>query len=153
MFQSSAASRGAAPGRVQESNLLSAAENEPLPLQTRIAPSSASMTAPSMAELNMIMKTLQTMVPEFPKLEIGELGTRPRRLQQWLLSVTQALGADRTPCYVVVEMGSHFSGDYPQHLFDEASRSARESATYRFNTSISGTSGIVDAISHSGMCA
>ena len=49
------------------------------------------MTAPSMAELNMIMVTLQTMVPEFPKLEIGELGTIPRRLQQWLLSVTQAL--------------------------------------------------------------
>ena len=91
MFQSSAASHGAAPWRAQETNLFSAAENEPLPFQTRTALSSASMTAPSMAELNMIMKTLQTMVPEFPKLEIGELGTRPRRLQQWLLSVTQAL--------------------------------------------------------------
>ena len=31
------------------------------------------------------------MVPEFPKLEIGELGTRPRRLQQGLLNVSQAL--------------------------------------------------------------
>ena len=91
MFQSSAASRGAAPGRVQERNLFSAAENEPLPFQTRTAPSSASVTAPSMAELTMTFKTLQTMVPEFPKLEIGELGTRPRRLQQWLLNVTQAL--------------------------------------------------------------
>ena len=70
MFQSSASSRGAAPRTIQERNLLSAAENEPLPFQTRTAPSSASVTAPSMAELNMILKTLQTMVPEFPKLEI-----------------------------------------------------------------------------------
>ena len=62
-----------------------------MPFQTRTAPPSASVTAPSMAELNMIFKTLQTMVPEFPKLEIGELETRPRRLQQWLLNVTQAL--------------------------------------------------------------
>ena len=49
------------------------------------------MAPPSMAELNMILKTIQTLVPEFPKLEPGDPGTRARRLQQWILHVTQAL--------------------------------------------------------------
>ena len=39
----------------------------------------------------MILKTLQSMVPEFPKLEPGDPGTRARRLQQWRLQITQAL--------------------------------------------------------------
>ena len=91
MFHSSAPCRGAALGTIPKRNLLSAAEHEPLPFQTRTPPPSASVAAPSMAELSMILKTLQSMVPEFPKLEVGELGTRPRRLQQWLLNVTQAL--------------------------------------------------------------
>ena len=39
----------------------------------------------------MILKTLQTMVPEFPKLEPGDPGTRARRLHQWRLQITQAL--------------------------------------------------------------
>ena len=91
LFQSSAPCRGVALGGFPESNLISAAENELLPLQTRTAPPSASVAAPSMAELNMILKTLQSMVPEFPKLEIGDPGTKPRRLQQWLLHVSQAI--------------------------------------------------------------
>ena len=39
----------------------------------------------------MILKTLQTLVPEFPKLEPGDPSTRARRFQQWLLHITQAL--------------------------------------------------------------
>ena len=89
--QVSASSRGAALGREPEANLLDAPEVEPVWLQTRTAPTPASVSAPSMAELNMILKTLQSMVPEFPKLELGQTGTRPCRLQQWLLTVTQAL--------------------------------------------------------------
>eukprot|EP00959_Pyramimonas_sp_CCMP1952_P080159 1675675-Pyramimonas_sp.AAC.1 len=59
------------------------------PARTALPP--ASVTAPSMAELNMVLKTLQTLVPEFPKLEPGDPGTRARRLQQWLLQVSQAI--------------------------------------------------------------
>ena len=44
-----------------------------------------------MAELNMVLKTLQTLVPEFPKLEPGDPANRARRLQQWLLQVSQSL--------------------------------------------------------------
>ena len=91
MYQFSAPCRGAVLGGVPERNLPSAAVNELLPLQTRTAPPSASVAAPSMAELNMILKTLQSMVPEFPKLETGDPGTRARRLQQWLLHVSQAI--------------------------------------------------------------
>ena len=91
LCKSSAPCRGAALGRVSERNLCSAAENGLLPLQTRTASPSASVAAPSMAELSMILKTLQTMVPEFPKLEAGDPGTRGRRLQQWLLHVSQAI--------------------------------------------------------------
>ena len=99
MYQSSAPCRGAALGGVPERNLLSATGNELLPLQTRTAPPSASVAAPSMAELNMILKTLQSMVPEFPKLETGDPGTRARRLQQWLLHVSQAIGP--AACHVM----------------------------------------------------
>ena len=59
--------------------------------QTRNAASWASGPAPSTAELNMIMKSLQTFVPEFPKLEPGDPASRARRLQQWLLQVSQSL--------------------------------------------------------------
>ena len=81
MDQSSALRRGAAPE--METNLLNP--------QTGTAPPSASMAAPSMGELNMILKILQSLVPEFSKLELGEPGTRARRLQQWLLQVSQAI--------------------------------------------------------------
>ena len=53
--------------------------------------SPAPVTTPSMGELNMILKTLQTLVPEFPKLDPGDPSTRARRFQQWLLQVTQSL--------------------------------------------------------------
>ena len=52
MFQSSAPGREAALGKVSERNLLSAAENEVLPLQTRTSFPSASVAALNMAELN-----------------------------------------------------------------------------------------------------
>ena len=43
-------------------------------------------------ELNMILKTLQTLAPEFPKLDPGDPSTRARSFQQWLLQVTLSLG-------------------------------------------------------------
>merc|ERR1711994_1216552 len=43
-----------------------------------------------MAELNMVLKTLQ-MVGEFPMLELGDSATRARRLEQWLRQVAQSL--------------------------------------------------------------
>ena len=89
--QSSAPCRGAVPVNAQEVNLPRSAENELHMLQAGIATPSASVVAPSMAELNMVLKILQTLVPEFPKLEPGDPGTRARRFQQWLLQVTQAL--------------------------------------------------------------
>ena len=39
----------------------------------------------------MILKTMQTLVPDLPKLEPGEPATRARRYQQWVLQVSQAL--------------------------------------------------------------
>ena len=39
----------------------------------------------------MVLKTIQTLVPEFPKLEPGDPASRARRLQQWLLQVSQSL--------------------------------------------------------------
>ena len=44
-----------------------------------------------MAELSMVLKTLQSLVPELPKLEPGDSATRARRFQQWLLRVGQAI--------------------------------------------------------------
>ena len=44
-----------------------------------------------MDELNMVLKTLQTFVPELPKLDSGDPGARARWFQQWLLQVTQAI--------------------------------------------------------------
>ena len=44
-----------------------------------------------MSELTMILKTLQSLVPELPKLEQGDPATRARRLQQWILRVGQAV--------------------------------------------------------------
>ena len=60
--------------------------------QPRTEPPPVHTAAPSMAELGMVLKTLQALVPaELPKLEAGDPTTRARRLQQWLLQVTQAL--------------------------------------------------------------
>ena len=42
----------------------------------------------------MISKTFQSLVPELPKLEPGEPGTRARWFRQWLTTVTQALEPD-----------------------------------------------------------
>ena len=39
----------------------------------------------------MALKTIQTFVHDFPKLEIGEPSKKARNLQKWLLAVTQAL--------------------------------------------------------------
>ena len=39
----------------------------------------------------MVLKTLQSLVPELPKLEPGDPATRARRFQQWLLRVGLAL--------------------------------------------------------------
>lgn len=86
--QPSAQGRGAAP---PETILPSSADHNLQTLQPRTATSPASMDPPSMAELNLILKTVQTLVPEFPKLEPGDPGTRARRLQQWLLQISQAL--------------------------------------------------------------
>ena len=63
--QPSAQGRGAAP---PGTNLPSSADNNLQTLQSRTANSPASMDPPSMAELNIILKTVQTLVPEFPKL-------------------------------------------------------------------------------------
>ena len=45
----------------------------------------------SMTESNMLLKSIQTLVPEFPKLEMGEPSTRAHRLKQWIISITQAV--------------------------------------------------------------
>ena len=87
----SALSRGAAPGELSENNLLRAVEMERQPALTGTALPTASVASPSMAELNMVLKTIQSLVPEFPKLEPGDPSTRARRLQQWLLQVSQAI--------------------------------------------------------------
>ena len=39
----------------------------------------------------MILKALQSLVPEFTKLDLGDAGTRAQRFQKWLLQITQAL--------------------------------------------------------------
>ena len=69
----------------------SAGRSGPSTFQSMSAVSPAPVTTPSMGELNMILKTLQTLVPEFPKLDPGDPSTRARRFQQWLLQVTQSL--------------------------------------------------------------
>ena len=60
------------------------------PPQTGNAGPEASGSGPSMAELNMVLKTL-TLTGEFPKLEPGDPATRARRFEQWLRQVTQSL--------------------------------------------------------------
>ena len=88
MTQVHAQSCGAAQGVAPEIDLLNVATQQP---QTRSAQHVAPVPAPSTAELNMVLKLLQTFVPEFPKLEAGDPGTRARRLQQWLQQVSQAI--------------------------------------------------------------
>ena len=60
------------------------------PAQSEHAEPEASGSGPSMAELNLVLKTLN-LVAEFPKLELGDPTTRARRLEQWLRQVTQSL--------------------------------------------------------------
>ena len=85
---------GAAPGRPQEQqiseNQLLRAPDPGEPTQSGNAGPDASGSGPSMAELNMVLKTI-SMVGEFPKLELGDPTTRARRLEQWLRQVTQSL--------------------------------------------------------------
>ena len=69
----------------------SAGSAGPSTFQSMSVVSPAPVATPSMGELNMILKTLQTLVPEFPKLDPGDPSTRARRFQQWLLQVTQSL--------------------------------------------------------------
>ena len=64
---------------------------EPATAPTRQADLSALAGAPSTGELNMILKLLQQMVPEFPKLEPGEPGTRAHRVWEWLQNITTDL--------------------------------------------------------------
>ena len=45
----------------------------------------------SPAELNMLMKSIQVFVPEFPKLEMGDSSSRAGRLLSWRISVDQAI--------------------------------------------------------------
>ena len=60
--------------------------------QPRPEPPRVPEAPPSTAELSMVLKTLQSLVPaEFPKLEPGDPHTRARRLQQWLLQVELSL--------------------------------------------------------------
>ena len=60
------------------------------PAQQEHAEPEASGSGPSMAELNLVLKTLN-LVAEFPKLELGDPTTRARRLEEWLRQVTQSL--------------------------------------------------------------
>ena len=54
--------------------------------------SDASQTPPSTAELNMLLKLIQTYLANgFPKLEIGELATRPARLVSWRQNIVTTL--------------------------------------------------------------
>ena len=74
---------------IPEADLLGAADPGQPPQSGNAGPD-ASGSGPSMAELNMVLKTLQ-VVGEFPKLELGDPATRARRLEQWLRQVTQSL--------------------------------------------------------------
>ena len=80
---------GAAPGRIPEAELLRAPDPGGPPQSGNAGPD-ASGSGPSMAELNMVLKTI-SMVGEFTKLELGDPTTRARRLEQWLRQVTQSL--------------------------------------------------------------
>ena len=74
---------------IPEAELLGAADPGQPPQSGNAGPD-ASGSGPSMAELNLVLKTLP-LVGEFPKLELGDSATRARRLQQWLRQVTQSL--------------------------------------------------------------
>ena len=65
---------GAAPGMIPEAELLGAADPGQPPQSGNAGPD-ASGSGPSMAELNMVLKTI-SMVGEFPKLELGDPTTR-----------------------------------------------------------------------------
>jgi len=52
----------------------------------------ASQALPGTAELNMLLKLIQTYLPNgLPKLELGELATRPARLISWKQHIVTAL--------------------------------------------------------------
>ena len=98
LYSTATSGRGIAPESAgpppisQEAELShSAGTSGPSTFQSMSAVSPAPVAMPSMGELNMILKTLQTLVPEFPKLDPGDPSTRARRFQQWLLQVTQFL--------------------------------------------------------------
>ena len=98
LYSAATTSRGVAPESAatppisREAELSqSAGMSGPSTFQPMSAVSPASVATPSMAELNMILKTLQTLVPEFPKLDPGDPSTPARSFQQWLLQVVQSL--------------------------------------------------------------
>ena len=54
--------------------------------------SDASQTLPSTADLNMLLKLIAVYLPSgLPKLEMGELATRPLRLISWKQQIVTAL--------------------------------------------------------------
>ena len=54
--------------------------------------SDASQTLPNTADLNMLLKSISVYLPNgFPKLEMGELATRPLRLISWKQQIVTAL--------------------------------------------------------------
>ena len=67
-----------------------AAEGSQVP-QTRKAALPAPAEAPSVAELYMILKTMQSLVGDFPKLEAGDPNTRASRFRQWLMHIAQTI--------------------------------------------------------------
>eukprot|EP00975_Prorocentrum_lima_P024473 5143198-Prorocentrum_lima.AAC.1 len=56
-----------------------------------MATSSAPTTSPTAAELNMILKVLQSLALDSPRWELGDPTTRARRFCTWLSQVSQAV--------------------------------------------------------------
>ena len=56
-----------------------------------VASDNASQTPPGAQELNMLLKLIQTYVNDLPKLEMGDLATRPSRLISWKTGINLAL--------------------------------------------------------------
>ena len=80
---------GAAPGMSPEAELLRTPSPAESP-QSRNAGPDASRSGLSMAELDMVLKTVQR-VGELPKPELGGSAARNRGLKQWLRQVARSL--------------------------------------------------------------
>ena len=44
-----------------------------------------------MQELNFIMKAVQSLIGEFPSIELGGVAERPEALRKWRFAITTAL--------------------------------------------------------------